>query len=128
MLSGPKAMQGASATDNGFARFNHVRIPKENMLSKFAQVTNDGRYIQPPHSKLSYGGVRYNLVLCESLHSHHQDLDVVYPCKVCSSSPYLRRRLRRFILYKHGNQRWVDDGKRLVYSATDVGPSNIHFD
>jgi acyl-CoA oxidase len=52
-------MQGFSPTDHGFARFNHVRIPKENMLSKFAQVTEDGRYIQPPHSKLSYGGVGY---------------------------------------------------------------------
>lgn len=28
------------------------------MLSKFADVTPDGRYIQPPHAKLSYGGVR----------------------------------------------------------------------
>ena len=28
------------------------------MLSKFAHVTPDGRYIQPPHAKISYGGVR----------------------------------------------------------------------
>ncbi|PPQ83813.1 hypothetical protein CVT25_001028 [Psilocybe cyanescens] len=54
---GPKALAGFSPTDNGFARFNHVRIPKENMLSGFAQVTDDGKYVQPPHAKLSYGGV-----------------------------------------------------------------------
>jgi hypothetical protein len=55
---GPKAHGAFAATDNGYARFNHVRIPKDHMLSKFAQVTDEGEYIQPPHAKLSYGGVR----------------------------------------------------------------------
>ena len=50
-------MGGYASTDNGFARFDHVRIPKENMLSGFAQVTDDGRYLRPPHKKMSYGGV-----------------------------------------------------------------------
>lgn len=56
-------MAGYIAVDNGYARFDHVRIPKENMLSRFAQVTEDGAYIRPPHAKLSYGGVR--LFSCE---------------------------------------------------------------
>lgn len=56
-------MGGFSSVDHGFARFNQVRIPKENMLSKFAQVTDDGSYIQPPYSKLSYGGVCYDTTL-----------------------------------------------------------------
>ncbi|TFK73089.1 acyl-CoA oxidase [Pluteus cervinus] len=56
---GPKAMGGAAPLDNGFARFNRVRIPKENMLSKFAKVTDEGKYIKPPHAKLSYGGMLY---------------------------------------------------------------------
>jgi acyl-CoA oxidase len=50
-------MGGYATTDNGFARFDHVRIPKENMLSKFAGVTDEGKYVTPPHAKLSYGGV-----------------------------------------------------------------------
>ena len=50
-------MGGYALTDNGFARFSHVRIPKENMLSGFAQVTDDGQYLQPPHKKIGYGGV-----------------------------------------------------------------------
>lgn len=50
-------MGGVIGVDNGFARFDHVRIPRENMLSKFAQVTAEGKYVQPPHAKLSYGGV-----------------------------------------------------------------------
>ncbi|GBE86858.1 Acyl-coenzyme A oxidase 3 [Sparassis crispa] len=56
---GPKAMGGYVANDNGYARFNHVRIPRENMLSAFAQVMEDGRYVRPPHAKLSYGSMLY---------------------------------------------------------------------
>jgi acyl-CoA oxidase len=59
---GPKACDGHSPNDNGFARFDRVRIPKENMLSGFAQVTPEGEYVQPPHAKLSYGGVSTFLV------------------------------------------------------------------
>ncbi|KAJ7038971.1 peroxisomal oxidase [Mycena alexandri] len=56
---GPKALNGFASTDNGFARFDHTRIPKLNMLSKFAGVTDDGEYVTPPHAKLSYGGMLY---------------------------------------------------------------------
>ncbi|RPD77314.1 acyl-CoA oxidase [Lentinus tigrinus ALCF2SS1-7] len=56
---GPKAMGGYSAVDNGYASFDHVRIPREQMLSGFASVTPDGQYVQPPHAKLSYGGMLY---------------------------------------------------------------------
>ncbi|KAJ7459398.1 peroxisomal oxidase [Mycena galericulata] len=56
---GPKAFGGFAATDNGFARFDHVRIPKEHMLSKFAGVNDVGEYVTPPHAKLSYGGMLY---------------------------------------------------------------------
>lgn len=27
------------------------------MLSKFAHVTKEGKYVKPPHAKMSYGGV-----------------------------------------------------------------------
>ncbi|KDQ11213.1 hypothetical protein BOTBODRAFT_177465 [Botryobasidium botryosum FD-172 SS1] len=56
---GPKAFNGFSAVDNGFATFDHVRIPRSAMLSKFAQVTPEGKYVQPPHAKLSFGGMIY---------------------------------------------------------------------
>lgn len=56
---GPKSGSGFGPTDNGFARFDHFRIPKAHMLSKFAQVSDDGKYKQPPHAKLSYGGMLY---------------------------------------------------------------------
>lgn len=50
-------MGGWANQDHGFAQFDHVRVPKEHMLSKFAQVTPEGKYVQPPHAKMSYGGV-----------------------------------------------------------------------
>ncbi|KAG1844706.1 peroxisomal oxidase [Suillus subluteus] len=56
---GPKASGGMASQDQGFARFDHVRIPRTNMFSKFAEVTTEGSYIQPPHAKLSYGGMMY---------------------------------------------------------------------
>ena len=50
-------MGGYTAVDNGYARFDHVRIPRDQMLSAFASVTPKGEYIKPSHAKLSYGGV-----------------------------------------------------------------------
>ena len=61
---GPKF--GYNTNDNGFLRFNKYEIPLENMLMKYSQVTEDGKYIRPPHSKLSYGTmvrVRVGIIL-----------------------------------------------------------------
>ncbi|GFR44234.1 hypothetical protein Agub_g5369 [Astrephomene gubernaculifera] len=51
---GPKA--GFNSVDNGYLSFDHVRIPRENMLMRFAKVTPNGRYVPPPpsNSKASY--------------------------------------------------------------------------
>lgn len=51
-------MGGYNTVDNGYARFDRVRLPREHMLSRFAQVTDKGEYVKPPHAKTSYGGVR----------------------------------------------------------------------
>ncbi|KAF9812787.1 hypothetical protein IEO21_05990 [Rhodonia placenta] len=56
---GPKAMGGYCGVDNGFARFDQLRIPRENMLSEYSRVTEDGQYVKPVHPKISYGGVCY---------------------------------------------------------------------
>nr|XP_034354854.1 peroxisomal acyl-coenzyme A oxidase 2 isoform X2 [Arvicanthis niloticus] len=39
---GPK--MGLEHIDNGFLRLNHVRVPRENMLNRFAEVLPDGTY------------------------------------------------------------------------------------
>ncbi|XP_071383529.1 peroxisomal acyl-coenzyme A oxidase 1, partial [Centroberyx affinis] len=50
---GPKF--GFHEVDNGFLKLENVRIPRENMLMKYAQVEPDGSYVKPPSSKLTYG-------------------------------------------------------------------------
>lgn len=43
--------------DNGYVRFQDVRIPLENMLSRHSKVTPSGEYIPAKHDKLSYGSM-----------------------------------------------------------------------
>ncbi|XP_043946436.1 peroxisomal acyl-coenzyme A oxidase 1 isoform X1 [Protopterus annectens] len=50
---GPKF--GYDEVDNGFLKMDNVRIPRDNMLMKFAQVEPDGTYVKPPSDKLTYG-------------------------------------------------------------------------
>lgn len=52
---GPK--MGFAAVDNGYVRFNHVRIPRRNMLARYSHVTEDGTYVQAPNQKLLYGSM-----------------------------------------------------------------------
>lgn len=48
---------GVQSNDNGFARFDNFRIPRRNMLMRHSQVLEDGTYVKPAHSKLSYGAM-----------------------------------------------------------------------
>ncbi|XP_073462237.1 peroxisomal acyl-coenzyme A oxidase 1 isoform X2 [Aquarana catesbeiana] len=50
---GPKF--GFDEIDNGFLSFNKFRIPRENMLMKYAKVEPDGTYVKPLSDKLTYG-------------------------------------------------------------------------
>nr|KAF6454504.1 acyl-CoA oxidase 1 [Rousettus aegyptiacus] len=50
---GPKF--GYEEMDNGYLRMNNYRIPRENMLMKYAQVKPDGTYVKPVSNKLTYG-------------------------------------------------------------------------
>ncbi|XP_020135995.2 peroxisomal acyl-coenzyme A oxidase 2 isoform X2 [Microcebus murinus] len=40
--------------DNGFPRLDHVRVPRENMLNRFAQVLSDGTYIKRGTEQSNY--------------------------------------------------------------------------
>ncbi|XP_006862155.1 PREDICTED: peroxisomal acyl-coenzyme A oxidase 2 [Chrysochloris asiatica] len=55
-------------SDNGFLRLDHVRIPKENMLNRFAQILPDGTYVKRgtvQSNYLSMVVVRVGLLLDE---------------------------------------------------------------
>ncbi|KAL0594645.1 Peroxisomal acyl-coenzyme A oxidase 1 [Plecturocebus cupreus] len=41
--------------DNGYLKMDNYRIPRENMLMKYAQVKPDGTYVKPLSNKLTYG-------------------------------------------------------------------------
>src|SRR4051794_5016481 len=41
------AKLGLNGVDNGRIRFDHVRVPRENLLDKYAQVAEDGTYFSP---------------------------------------------------------------------------------
>uniref|UniRef100_A0A8C5H268 Acyl-coenzyme A oxidase n=1 Tax=Gouania willdenowi TaxID=441366 RepID=A0A8C5H268_GOUWI len=50
---GPKF--GFHEVDNGYLRLDNVRIPRDNMLMKYAKVEPNGTYVKPPSAKLTYG-------------------------------------------------------------------------
>lgn len=56
---GPKL--GFNGVDNGWLQFDHVQVPKEAMLMRYARVEDDGTYVPPPaqNSKASYATMVY---------------------------------------------------------------------
>uniref|UniRef100_A0A0B6ZLF2 Acyl-coenzyme A oxidase n=1 Tax=Arion vulgaris TaxID=1028688 RepID=A0A0B6ZLF2_9EUPU len=48
---------GYGAMDNGFLILNNVRIPRENMLMRYAQVLEDGTFVSPKNDRLVYGSM-----------------------------------------------------------------------
>eukprot|EP01119_Soliformovum_irregulare_P000794 TRINITY_DN10585_c0_g1_i1.p1 TRINITY_DN10585_c0_g1~~TRINITY_DN10585_c0_g1_i1.p1 ORF type:complete len:730 (-),score=212.62 TRINITY_DN10585_c0_g1_i1:96-1988(-) len=51
------AKMGRNGLDNGFIQFHNVRVPRNNMLMKWAQVSPSGEYTSPPKPQLSYGAL-----------------------------------------------------------------------
>ena len=45
---GPKL--GLNGVDNGRIWFDHVRVPRENLLNRYADVTSEGEYVSPIES------------------------------------------------------------------------------
>lgn len=62
---------GYNAIDNGFLRFDHVRIPRRAMLMGHSKVERDGTYTPPPVAKVSYGTmvfIRSDIVMNAALY------------------------------------------------------------
>lgn len=54
---GPKL--GMKSVNNGYLGFEHVRIPRKNMLMKNNKVLTDGTYVKSPSSVLTYGTMMF---------------------------------------------------------------------
>eukprot|EP01130_Rhizamoeba_saxonica_P015727 TRINITY_DN7105_c0_g1_i1.p1 TRINITY_DN7105_c0_g1~~TRINITY_DN7105_c0_g1_i1.p1 ORF type:complete len:685 (+),score=141.56 TRINITY_DN7105_c0_g1_i1:39-2093(+) len=48
------AKYGRGGLDNGWIQFSSVRIPRENMLARWATVSKEGEYVPPPNLAVSY--------------------------------------------------------------------------
>ncbi|KAF0289653.1 putative peroxisomal acyl-coenzyme A oxidase 1 [Amphibalanus amphitrite] len=57
---GPKL--GQNTLNNGYLLFDHVKVPRENMLMRNARVNEDGSYTKPSHQKASYGTMVFTRV------------------------------------------------------------------
>ncbi|KAG7391742.1 acyl-Coenzyme A oxidase [Phytophthora pseudosyringae] len=52
---------GLDGVDNGWIQFDHVRIPRANMLRRYAQVSRDGAFSQTQHkAQLAYAALLIN--------------------------------------------------------------------
>ena len=49
---GPKF--GYTTKDNGYLRFNNVRVPRDNMLAKYTKVNKSGEYVRTGNEKIGY--------------------------------------------------------------------------
>jgi acyl-CoA oxidase len=54
---GPKI--GINTNDNGYLRFNNVRIPRKNMLMGHSKVLENGTYTKPIHPKIGYASMMF---------------------------------------------------------------------
>lgn len=54
---GPKAYGGWACMDNAYIKFDNVRIPRANMLMRFAVLARGGGYTKAKHDKTSYGSM-----------------------------------------------------------------------
>ncbi|XP_055374432.1 probable peroxisomal acyl-coenzyme A oxidase 1 [Condylostylus longicornis] len=53
------AKLGMNGVNNGYLGFENVRIPRTNMLMKNAQVLEDGTFVEPSTSVLTYGTMMF---------------------------------------------------------------------
>jgi len=64
---------GRDGIDNGWIRFDHVRIPRDYMMMKHAQVSEDGVHTKPPRATVACGALlagRSSMRLAEACHDH----------------------------------------------------------
>jgi acyl-CoA oxidase len=51
------AKMGRNGIDNGWIQFSYVRIPRTYMLMRYAKVSKDGTFHEPPLAQIAYGAL-----------------------------------------------------------------------
>lgn len=82
---GPKF--GFAPVDNGYLRFDHYRIPRINMLQKYAKVDSAGNYSAPIHDKIAYGG----MVLIRAQFVHEACIAMARSSLIATRYAHIRR-------------------------------------
>jgi len=63
------AKLGYETKDNGYLRFDNVRIPRENMLMRYTKVDKDGKFTRQGNDKIGYATMMFvRLKLIEGAH------------------------------------------------------------
>ena len=83
---GPKF--GFNMSDNGFARFDHVRIPRCNMLMRHSVVKPDGSYERGTRHKLKFGAMTYTRVY---MVKHYAAEPLAQACMIAIRYSVIRR-------------------------------------
>ena len=65
---GPKI--GLNAMDNGWIQFDHVRVPRENMMMRWAVVERNGDFAAPPNPAIAYASTITERVCIKSHFDH----------------------------------------------------------
>uniref|UniRef100_A0A0K0FN52 Acyl-coenzyme A oxidase n=1 Tax=Strongyloides venezuelensis TaxID=75913 RepID=A0A0K0FN52_STRVS len=76
-----------SSVDNGFIRFDNVKIPREFMFMKYAQVEKGGKYCKPIHEKAAYG----SMVFVRSIMILQQAQYLAMACTIATRYSCIRR-------------------------------------
>ncbi|KAI6223755.1 Acyl-CoA oxidase dehydrogenase and Acyl-CoA oxidase domain containing protein [Aphelenchoides fujianensis] len=82
---GPKL--GINGSDNGYLLFDHVRIPRKNLLMRYAKVNPNGEYVPPKHSKLGFG----SMVFVRSIMIRDQAMQLGAACTIATRYSAIRR-------------------------------------
>ncbi|XP_071134383.1 peroxisomal acyl-coenzyme A oxidase 1-like [Mytilus edulis] len=78
---------GFGSNDNGYLKLNSVRIPRENMLMRYSKVLEDGTYIKPENTKVTYG----TMVLVRSFIVRNAAIQLAEACTIVIRYSAVRR-------------------------------------
>jgi len=82
---GPKF--GFNTVDNGFMKFDHVRVPHSAMLAKNSQVTPKGEYVSKSAAKAAYG----TMILIRSIIVMGASSSLAKACTIATRYSAVRR-------------------------------------